>query len=97
MAAKLEEVDLRLARAKSINSARDMEITELRAALEGSENKWYNAGFADAENSTKLIMFQSKRYGFGEGWMVAMLAIGVPKDSPFRNPDQISYPEHPLL
>lgn len=67
MAAKLEEVDLRLARAKSINSARDMEITELRAALEGSENKWYNAGFADAENSTKLIMFQSKRYGFGEG------------------------------
>lgn len=51
METKLGELELRLARAKSIFSARDKEIAELKGALEESENKWYNMGFPDAENS----------------------------------------------
>lgn len=90
MAAKLEEVELRLDGAESMNSDKDKEIAELKAALEVSEDKWYNARFADIENSATPIMFQSCRYEFGEGWMATMLAMGVPEDSPFRNPDQIS-------
>lgn len=87
MVAKLEEVELRLAGVESINSARDKEIAELKAVLEESEDKWYNAGFTNTENLAELIMFQSWRYEFGEGWMAAVLAMGVPEDSPFRNPD----------
>ena len=29
-------------------------------------------------------MFQSRRYGFGEEWMAAVNALGVPEESPFR-------------
>ena len=57
MAAKLEEVELRLARAKSINSARDKEIVKLKATLEESENKWYNVGFVDIKNSIEPVVF----------------------------------------
>lgn len=38
-------------------------------------------------------MLQSRRYGFSEGWMVAVVAMGVPEDSPFRNLEQIPYPD----
>lgn len=85
-----------MVRAESIISARDKEIAKLKAALEESENKWYNMGFADAKNSAKLVMFQSRKYRFEEGWMAAVLAMGVPKDSPFRDANQIPYPEPPL-
>ena len=91
--AKLEEAELKLAGAESLNSAKDKEIVELKAALEVNEYKWYNSGFTDAENSIEPVMFQSRRYGFGEGWMAALLAIGVPEDSPFKSLDQIPYPE----
>ena len=95
IATKLEEVELKLARAKSLSSAKDKKITKLKTALEASEDKWYNAGFVDTENSTKPVMFQSRRYGFGEGWMAELLAAGVPEDSPFKNPNQVPYPESP--
>lgn len=90
------EIELRLVEAESIISARDKEIAKLKAALEESENKWYNMGFADTKNSAKLVMFQSRKYRFEEGWMAAVLAMGVPEDSPFRDADQIPYPEPPL-
>ena len=73
--------------AESIIIARDKEIVELKAALEESENKYYNMGFNDAENFAKLVMFENKKYGFGEGWMAAETAMGLPEDSPFRSPD----------
>ena len=57
IAAKLEEVELRLARAKSINSAKDKEIVKLKATLEESENKWYNVGFVDIKNSVESVVF----------------------------------------
>lgn len=83
METKLGEMELRFAGAENIISARDKEID--KAALEESKNNWYNMGYVDAENSTELAMFQSQKYGFSEGWMVTVLAIGVPEDSPFKD------------
>ena len=40
-------------------------------------------------------MFENRKYRFSEGWMVAVTAIGLTKDSPFRNPNQIPYSEPP--
>ena len=91
--AKLKEVKLRLSGAESLNSAKDKEIVELKATVEVSEDKWYNTGFTDAENLAKPVMFQSQQYGFGKGWMAALLAVGVLEDSSFKNLDQIPYLE----
>ena len=52
-----------------------------------------NEGFADAENSIEPIVLQAPRHGFGEGWMAALQAMGVPVDSPLRNPDQVPFPD----
>ena len=65
---------------KSIITARDKEIAKLKAALEESENKYYNMGFNDAENSVDLIMFKNQKYGFSEGWLAAVMAMGVPEE-----------------
>ena len=89
---KLRGTELKLAEAESLNSASAKEIVELKAALEASEDKWFNTGFADAENSIELIIYQSRRYGFGEGWMAALQVMGVLDDSLLRNRDQIPYP-----
>lgn len=84
-----------MAGAKSIITTRDKEIANLKAALKESENKYYNIGFNDAENSAKSVMFENRNYGFGEGWMATVTTIGLLEDSPFRNPDQIPYPKPP--
>ena len=54
-------------------------------------------GFADAKNLVDLVIFQSRRYGFSEGWMAALVATSVLKDSPLKNLDQVPYPEPPPL
>ena len=82
-------------RCRNIITARDKEIVELKVALEESENKYYNMGFNDAKNSAKPVMFKNRKYGFGKGWLAAMMAMGVPEDSPLRNPNQIPYSEPP--
>lgn len=91
---KLGEVELWVADSGSIISAKDKEIAELKATLEESENKYYNMGFNDAENSVEPIMFEAWKHGFSKGWL-AVMAMGVPEDSPLRDPDQIPYPESP--
>lgn len=95
MEIKLGGTKLKLAEIESLNSANVKEIAELKAALEASENQWYNTGFANAENSMELVLYQSRWYGFYEGWMAALQAMGVPDDSPLRNLDQIPYPNPP--
>ena len=87
------EAELRVTGAKRIITARDKEIAELKAALKESENKYYNMGFNDVENSAKPIMFENQKYGLGEGWLAIVIAMGVLEDSPLRNPDQIPYSE----
>ena len=53
---------------------------------------WYNIGFVDTMNLVEPIIYQSRRYGFDKGWMAALQVMGVPDDSPLKNPDQIPYP-----
>ena len=84
---KLGGTELKLAEAESLNLALVDEITNLKAALEACEEKWYNEGFVDAENSVEPIVYQAQRHGFGKGWMAALQAIEVPNDSSLRNPD----------
>ena len=94
---KLGEAELRVTGAKRIITARDKEIAELKTALKESENKYYNMGFNDAENSAKPIMFENQKYGLGEGWLAIVIArpvhgsvrVGfVPNPEPTR-PDRV--------
>ena len=84
--AKQNKTDLKLAEAISLNTTQVEELADLRAALEACEEKWYNEGFVDAENSTELVVNQVRRLGFEAGWFVALQILGVPEDSPLRNP-----------
>ena len=88
---KLGEAKMKLAQAKSVISARNKEMNDLKAAVAKSEDKFYNMAFANAENSREPIMVESQRYGFGEGWMAAVNAMGLLEDSAFRDPEQIPY------
>ena len=92
---KLGGMELKLVEVESLNLAQVDEIADLKAALEVCEEKWYNEGFADAENSVEPIVYQARWHGFEEGWMAVLQAIRVPGDSPLRNPEQIPFPEPP--
>ena len=48
-----------MAEAQSLNTTLAEELADLKAALEACENKWYNEGFADAENSAEPIVCQA--------------------------------------
>ena len=52
-------------------------------------------GFIDAENSNKAVMFESRRYGFGEGWIAAVNALHLLEKSHFRDPEQIPLSKPP--
>lgn len=86
-------MELRLADVESVISSRDKEIADLKVALTEREDKFYNMGFMDVENSSEPVMFQSWRFSFGDGWLATVSAMGVPEDSPFRNAEQIPYSE----
>ena len=72
MEAKLGETELKLAQAESLNLAHVDEVADLKAAYETCENKWYNEGFADAENSMKPVVHQARVQGFKEGWLATL-------------------------
>jgi len=84
--AKQNETDVKLAEAVSLNTSQAEELTNLRVALEACEEKWYNEGFVDAENSAEPMVNQARRLGFEAGWFAALQALGVPEDSPLRDP-----------
>ena len=94
--AKAGEIELKLAEAESLNSAWAEELADLRAALEGCESKWYNEGFADAENSVEPVISEARKLAFKNGWFVALQAVGVPEDSPLKDPDHIPFPSLPI-
>ena len=89
--AEQNETDVKLAKVVSLNAAQAEELADLRAALEACEEKWYNEGFADVENSTELVVNQAQRLGFESGWFTALQAAGVSKDSPLRDLSQIPF------
>lgn len=64
--------ELKLAKAKSLNLAQADEIADLKVALEACEEKWYNNGYADAENSIEPIVHEARQHEFEEGWMAAL-------------------------
>ena len=67
-------------------------MADLRAALEGCESKWYNDGFANAENSMEPVISEARKLAFKEGWFAALQAVGVPEDSPLKDPNHIPFP-----
>ena len=85
-------MDLKLAKAASLNTTQVEELANLRAALEACEEKWYNEGFADIENSAEPVVNQARRLGFEAGWFAALQAMGVPEDSSLRDLSQIPFP-----
>ena len=60
--------------------------------MKACEEKWYNEGFVDTENSAESVVNQARRLGFEVGWFAALQALGVPEDSPLRDPGQIPFP-----
>ena len=90
--AKLGETVLKLVEAASLNTARAEELADLKATLEGCESKWYDEGFADVENSMEPVINEARKLAFKEGWLATLQAVGVPKDSPLRDPNQIPLP-----
>ena len=72
MDVKLKGTKLKLVEAESLNLAQADEITNLKAAVEACEEKWYNEGFVDAENSVEPVVHQVRHHRFGEGWLAAL-------------------------
>ena len=75
--AKLGETELKLAEALSLKTVRAEELADLKVALEGYESKWYDEGFADADNSAELVINKARKLAFKKGWLAALQAIGV--------------------
>ena len=93
--AKLRETELKLAEAESLKTAWAEELADLRAAFKGCESKWYDKGFANVENSVEPIINEARKLAFKEGRLAALQAVGVPKYSPLKDPNQISLPSLP--
>ena len=94
--AKMGETKLKLAEAESLNFAWAEELADLRAALEGCKSKWYNEGFVDAKNTMEPVISEARKLAFKEAWFAALQAVGVPKDSPLKDPDHIPLPSLPV-
>ena len=90
--AKQNEIDVKLAEVISLNTAQIEELVDLRVTLEACEEKWYDKGFADAENFVEPVVNQAHKVGFKAEWLAALQVLGVPKDSPLRDPGQIPFP-----
>ena len=56
---KQNETDVKLAKAINLNTTQAEELADLRAALEAYEEKWYNEGFVDTENSVEPVVTQA--------------------------------------
>ena len=87
------ETEVKLAKAASLNATLSEEVADLRAALEACESKWYDEGFANAKKGMEPVVMQARQLSFQEGWMAALQALGVPEDSPLRDPSRIPFPD----
>ena len=41
----------------------------------------------------ELVVMQARQLSFQEGWMATLQALGVPEDSPLRDPNWIPFPD----
>ena len=69
---KLGGIELKLAQVESLTLTQADEIVNLKVALDAAEEKGYNQGFVDAENSVEPVVHQAWNHGFGEGWLAAL-------------------------
>ena len=60
--AELGKIELKLVEAASLNTAQAEELADLKAALKACKNKWYNKGFANAENSVELAIHEARSW-----------------------------------
>ena len=90
--AELGIIELKLVEGASLNTVQVEELAKLKATLEACENKWYNERFVDMENSIKPVIQEARNLALDKGWLATLQALGVPKDSPLRNPNQIPLP-----
>lgn len=67
MEKKLEAVELKLAKATSLNLTQADAMVDLQTALKEYEDKWYAEGFADVNNSVEPVVHEARMHGFGEG------------------------------
>ena len=64
---KQNETELKLAEAISLNTSNAEEIADLKAGLAAAEQKWYDVGFVDAENSAEPVVARARNMGFEAG------------------------------
>ena len=88
---KLGEAEVKLAKVSSIVFACDKELANLKDTMKNCEHVFYNMGFKDDENSVGAIVFQARKFGFAEGWMAMVNAIGLPDTFPFRDATKFPY------
>ena len=69
----------------------------IRGGEKSRKKTYYNRGFKHTEDLVGLVIFQARKFGFMEGWMAAVNAIGLPKNSPFKKADQVLVPEDPAI
>ena len=75
------ETEVKLSKAANLNATLSEEVADLREALEACKSKWYDKCFVDAEKGVEPVVMQARQLSFQEGWMAALKALGVPKDS----------------
>ena len=85
------ETEVKLTETASLNATLSEEVVDLWVALEACESKWYDKGFTDAEKGVEPIVMQARQLSFQEGWMAALQALGVPEDSPLKDPGRIPF------
>ena len=81
---RVGEVELKLSKTASVLIARNKEFTDYEGGEKARKQNYYNKGFKHAEDSAGPVIFQARKFGFQEGWMAAVNAIGLPKESLFR-------------
>lgn len=65
--ARMGSVELKLAKAESLNLSQVDELADLKTAVDTCEEKWYNVGFVDAENSEEPVVHQARVMGLRRG------------------------------
>ena len=79
----------------SLLFAWDKELTDLKSIPKARKQAYYNKNFRDAENFVRPVIFQAQKFGFMEGWMAEVDAIGLLRNSPFRSVNQVLLLEDP--
>lgn len=86
---KLGEIDLKLPETANLLFAWDKEFSNYKGGKKAWKQSYYDRDFRHIENSARPMIFQAQKFGFIEGWMVVVNAIGLPTDSPFKSIEQV--------